>query len=234
MDKHIGVVISVDSAIAEVAMYEMVNGSNILWDGEILPGPKVGSFVSILQGNVRIVAKVISEKIIDQQNPVGSKEFDNRYSKDSINRIIKTKSVGTIKEGRYRVTSRYVPMVGNKVACITHSDYSAMYSRGDGTPVLRIGSDLLGDQEVDIPINRIFASHIGIFGNTGSGKSNTLHRLYLNLFKSKYGKGALENSKFIVIDFNGEYSHDNSFGVPSEKRMYITCLRNQINQIRSP
>lgn len=218
MNKYIGVVISVDSAIAEVAMYDMVNDANILWEGQVLPGPKVGSFISILQGNVRIIAKVISEKIIDQQNSIGSKEFDNRYSKDSINRVIKAKSIGTVKGGNFQVTSRYVPMVGNKVSWISQEDYAAMYALGENVPSLRIGEDLLGDQEVNIPINRIFASHIGVFGNTGSGKSNTLHRLYLNLFKSKYGKGALKKSKFIVIDFNGEYSHEKSFGIPPEKR----------------
>lgn len=213
MDKYIGIVISVDSAIAEVAMYDMVNDANILWDGQVLPGPKVGSFISILQGNVRIIAKVISEKIIDQQNSIGSKEFDNRYSKDSINRVIKAKSIGTVKGGNFQVTSRYVPMVGNKVSWISQEDYAAMYALGENIPSLRIGEDLLGDQEVNIPINRIFASHIGVFGNTGSGKSNTLHRLYLNLFRSEYGRGVLENSKFIVIDFNGEYSHEKSFGI---------------------
>ena len=218
MDKYIGIVISVDSAIAEVAMYDMVNDANILWEGQVLPGPKVGSFISILQGNVRIIAKVISEKIIDQQNSIGSKEFDNRYSKDSINRVIKAKSIGTVKGGNFQVTSRYVPMVGNKVSWISQEDYAAMYALGENVPSLRIGEDLLGDQEVNIPIDRIFASHIGVFGNTGSGKSNTLHRLYLNLFKTEHGKRALGNSKFIVIDFNGEYSHDDSFGVPSEKK----------------
>lgn len=218
MDKYIGIVISVDSAIAEVAMYDMVNDANILWEGQVLPGPKVGSFISILQGNVRIIAKVISEKIIDQQNSIGSKEFDNRYSKDSINRVIKAKSIGTVKGGNFQVTSRYVPMVGNKVSWISQEDYAAMYALGENVPSLRIGEDLLGDQEVNIPIDRIFASHIGVFGNTGSGKSNTLHRLYLNLFKSEYGEYALENSKFIVIDFNGEYSHEKSFGVTSEKK----------------
>ena len=213
MDKYIGIVISVDSAIAEVAMYDMVNDANILWEGQVLPGPKVGSFISILQGNARIIAKVISEKIIDQQNSIGSKEFDNRYSKDSINRVIKAKSIGTVRGGNFQVTSRYVPMVGNKVSWISQDDYAAMYALGENVPSLRIGEDLLGDQEVNIPIDRIFASHIGVFGNTGSGKSNTLHRLYLNLFKSEYGEYALENSKFIIIDFNGEYSNDNSFGL---------------------
>lgn len=224
MDKYIGIVISVDSAIAEVAMYDMVNDANILWEGQVLPGPKVGSFISILQGNVRIIAKVISEKIIDQQNSIGSKEFDNRYSKDSINRVIKAKSIGTVKGGNFQVTSRYVPMVGNKVSWISQDDYAAMYALGENVPSLRIGEDLLGDQEVNIPIDRIFASHIGVFGNTGSGKSNTLHRLYLNLFKSEHGRRALGNSKFIVIDFNGEYSHDESFGVRRDNSKTIKNL----------
>lgn len=230
MNKYIGVVISVDSAVAEVAMYDMVNDANILWEGQVLPGPKVGSFISILQGNVRIIAKVISEKIIDQQNSIGSKEFDNRYSKDSINRVIKAKSIGTVKGGNFQVTSRYVPMVGNKVSWISQEDYAAMYALGENVPSLRIGEDLLGDQEVNIPIDRIFASHIGVFGNTGSGKSNTLHRLYLNLFRSEYGDSALEKSKFIVIDFNGEYSHDDSFGVPSEKKT-VCCLSTRSNSL---
>ncbi|WP_311445958.1 ATP-binding protein [uncultured Rothia sp.] len=231
MDKYIGIVISVDSAIAEVAMYDMVNDANILWEGQVLPGPKVGSFISILQGNVRIIAKVISEKIIDQQNSIGSKEFDNRYSKDSINRVIKAKSIGTVKGGNFQVTSRYVPMVGNKVSWISQNDYAAMYALGENVPSLRIGEDLLGDQEVNIPIDRIFASHIGVFGNTGSGKSNTLHRLYLNLFRSKYGDGALEKSKFIIIDFNGEYSHDDSFGVSfDDKSVFKLSTRSGSSQ----
>lgn len=234
MDKYIGIVISVDSAIAEVAMYDMVNDANILWEGQVLPGPKVGSFISILQGNARIIAKVISEKIIDQQNSIGSKEFDNRYSKDSINRVIKAKSIGTVKGGNFQVTSRYVPMVGNKVSWISQEDYAAMYALGEDVPSLRIGEDLLGDQEVNIPIDRIFASHIGVFGNTGSGKSNTLHRLYLNLFKSEYGRGALEKSKFIVIDFNGEYSHHDSFGVSSENKSVYRLSTRSDNSDKIP
>lgn len=234
MDKYIGIVISVDSAIAEVAMYDMVNDANILWEGQVLPGPKVGSFISILQGNVRIIAKVISEKIIDQQNSIGSKEFDNRYSKDSINRVIKAKSIGTVKGGNFQVTSRYVPMVGNKVSWISQEDYAAMYALGENVPSLRIGEDLLGDQEVNIPIDRIFASHIGVFGNTGSGKSNTLHRLYLNLFRSEYGDGALEKSKFIVIDFNGEYSHEKSFGVSLENKSVYRLSTKSENCNRVP
>ena len=57
-----------------------------------------------------------------------------------------------------------------------------------------------------MPWNKIFNTHIGIFGNTGSGKSNTLTNLYKILLNHK--KLNLENSKFVFIDFNGEYTGD--------------------------
>src|SRR5699024_1232812 len=59
----------------------------------------------------------------------------------------------------------------------------------------------------------LFASHIGIFGNTGSGKSNTLHKLFLELFRSKYYENIIKKSQFFIIDFNGEYIRENMFEV---------------------
>ena len=46
----------------------------------------------------------------------------------------------------------------------------------------------------------------GIFGNTGSGKSNTLAKLYTTLFSKNESPGdkpsfSLDDSKFIFIDF---------------------------------
>ena len=66
----LGVVVAVEGDIAEIAMYSMANDSVILWNGELLNGPRVGSYITILQGNVKIITKVISEKIIDQQNTI--------------------------------------------------------------------------------------------------------------------------------------------------------------------
>lgn len=71
---------------------------------------------------------------------------------------------------------------------------------------------------IKYPFNKFFASHIGIFGNTGSGKSNTLHKAYLELFRSKYRNEILDYSQFFVIDFNGEYIGDNTFGLNSNNK----------------
>ncbi|EAM7877143.1 ATP-binding protein, partial [Salmonella enterica] len=87
------------------------------------------------------------------------------------------------------------------------------FSKNTKTPLINIGRSMLEELPINIPINGVFNSHIGIFGNTGSGKSNTLAKLYqslinridnIELFSSK--------SKFVLIDFNGEYGTlENSF-----------------------
>ena len=85
---------------------------------------------------------------------------------------------------------------------------------------IRLGH-LITDESIsiDISVNKLFASHIGIFGNTGSGKSHTLATLYKNLFlKFKDKNRFRDNAKFLLFDFNGEYSNNTS--ITSQKKVY--------------
>ncbi len=214
----LGVIVAVDGDIATVGMYNMSNDSTFLWDGDLLNGPKVGAFLTIEQNDIRIISKVVSEKIQDQQNTVNSVQFDNRYRKNSINRILLLKTQGVIDKKKFELTSQYVPMVGNKVVLTTKEDLSAIYAIDDETATICIGKSVREGQKVKLPIDEFFPSHIGIFGNTGSGKSNTLHKLYLELFRSNYKEEILSKSKFFVIDFNGEYTQDNQFGLTKDER----------------
>jgi DNA helicase HerA-like ATPase len=57
--------------------------------------------------------------------------------------------------------------------------------------------------------SEILVCHIGIFGNTGSGKSYTLAKIYRQLFEEyKNNENFKNKAKFIIIDFNGEYIDD--------------------------
>lgn len=209
---RLGVVTGVESDIATIGLYNLTNDPQMIWNGDILPGPKVGSYVTIFQYDVKIIASVFSEKVSDQQNSINNKEFDNRYNPNSINRVIQLKTKGVILDGKFSVTSKYVPMVGNEVHATTQQELDLIYgvTSSDEKSSLEIGESLLEGLPVKIDVNRIFASHIGIFGNTGSGKSNTLHYLYLKLLE-KYS--VLKKSRVILIDFNGEYTANNSFNV---------------------
>lgn len=231
--KKLGVIVGVDGSISQVGMYSMSNDSQFLWYGDVLTGPKIGAYLTINQNDVKILATVSSEKVIDQQNTVRSIEFDNRFHKDSINRVITLKTKGVIEEGGFQVTSQYVPMVGNEVTLTTKEELDLIFGLEPDEDSIYMGKSLLEGQPINIPINRFFASHIGIFGNTGSGKSNTLHKMYLQLFRSKFMNNILTHSQFFVIDFNGEYTAENSFGVQFDKKQIfkINTRRGEGNKI---
>ena len=212
--KKIGVIVGVDGTISQVGMYSMSNDSHFIWYGDILTGPKIGAFLTINQNDIKIIASVSSEKIVDQQNSFKSTEFDNRYQKNSVNRIINLKTKGVIENKKFQVTSQYVPMIGNEITLTTKEELDIIFGIEKGEESIYIGKSILEGQEINLPINKFFASHIGIFGNTGSGKSNTLHKLYLQLFRSAYYPDLINKvSQFFVIDFNGEYTGSNTFDV---------------------
>lgn len=219
--KKLGVIVSVDGDIAQVGMYNMSNDAEFVWYGDILTGPKIGAFLTIKQNDIKIISTVSTEKVIDQQNTVKSVEFDNRYNKNSINRIISLKTKGVIVNGKFQVTSRYVPMIGNELTLTTKEELNIIYGVENNDPSIYIGESILEGQPISIPIDKFFASHIGIFGNTGSGKSNTLHKLYLQLLCSAYRNKILEKSQFYVIDFNGEYTGEGHFGVSEKESKQI-------------
>ena len=230
--KKLGVIVGVDGDISQVGMYHLSNDAEYLWHGDVLQGAKIGSYLTILQNNVKIIASVVTEKVADQKNTIRSTEFDNRFSKNSINRIVHLKTKGVIENGEFQVTSQYVPMIGNEVCITSKKDLELIYGINKSEPTISIGKSILEGQVVPLSINKIFASHIGVFGNTGSGKSNTLHKLFLELFRSDYREKILELSKFYVIDFNGEYTKDDSFGVTDNKKVFDIDTRNQtINKI---
>lgn len=226
--KKLGVIVGVDGDISQVGMYHLSNDAEYLWYGDVLQGAKIGAYLTILQNNVKIIASVVTEKVADQQNTIRSTEFDNRFSKNSINRIVHLKTKGVIENGEFQITSQYVPMIGNEVCITSKRDLELIYGIDKSEPTISIGKSILEGQVVPLSINKIFASHIGVFGNTGSGKSNTLHKLFLELFRSEYQEKILEHSKFYVIDFNGEYTKDDSFGVTStHKKVYEINTKNQ-------
>ncbi|HEE9035377.1 ATP-binding protein [Bacillus thuringiensis] len=204
--KTLGVITSVEGDVSHVGMYSMSNDAEFIWYGEILTGPKIGAYLTINQNEIKIIATVSNEKVIDQQNSIKSTEFDNRYSKNSINRIISLKTKGVIAAGNFQVTSQYVPMIGNEVSLTSINELKIIYGIETDEPTIKIGKSILENQPIQLSINKFFASHIGIFGNTGSGKSNTLHKLYLELFRSDFYEQIIQKSQFFVIDFNGEYS----------------------------
>lgn len=221
LGKKVGVIVEVNGNLSKVGVYNLLNDSDIIWNGELLSGIKVGAYLTINQNDIKIIAKVSSERVVDQQNTVNSEEFDNRFHKNSINKIIELKTKGVIENNKFKITNKYVPMIGNEITLTTNKELNLIYGIDDNEETITIGNTILEGYPVKISINKFYASHIGIFGNTGSGKSNTLHKLYLELLKSNYKESIKVKSRFFVIDFNGEYCTKNIFGLTDEERKII-------------
>ena len=59
--------------------------------------------------------------------------------------------------------------------------------------------------DVKVPIDSMFANHLAIIGNTGSGKSCGVTRILQNLFTETLVKP--KKSHFVIFDAYGEYTH---------------------------
>lgn len=219
--KRVGVIVEVNNQISKVGVYSLLNDNNVIWNGELLSGIKVGAYLTINKNDIKIIAMVSSEKVVDQLNTVSSAEFDNRFHKNTINRIVEIKIKGVIENNEFKITSKYTPMIGNEVSLTSDDELSKIYGVNENDKTIIVGQTIIEGFPAKIPINKFFASHIGIFGNTGSGKSNTLHKMYLELFKTEFIESIKEKSKFFVIDFNGEYCKDNIFGLDVEDRLIL-------------
>jgi DNA helicase HerA-like ATPase len=70
-------------------------------------------------------------------------------------------------------------------------------------------------------------SHIAIFGNTGSGKSNTLAVIFQEFIAKMRARNAEafeQNCRIVLFDFNNEYIGDNC--LTSHKRVIKLSTRN--------
>ena len=214
---RIGEVWSVDGRSVRIKVDENKNVSHLLYCGTVIKNVSVGGFVKISKGYVRIIAKVEGERI------ALDKDIDEVYhsGQDVLRRYLDVKLLGYIDCNKYYQGIKEMPLVGNECSLIVKTEFELIHSFvSDKSKAICIGSLLLDDeQNINFDINELFGSHIGIFGNTGSGKSYTLAKIYHQLFEKVQNYHSFsKNAKFLLFDFNGEYSGKNT--ITKEKTIF--------------
>lgn len=129
-------------------------------------------------------------------------------------RKMELQPVGTlrsIEEGyKFRRGLESFPSVGDVVILPTDSQLRAIIESGENRRVYIGTSPLVGNAKVMIDPDRLFGRHLAVLGNTGSGKSCSvagLIRWSIESAREKLADGnETVNSRFIVLDPNGEYS----------------------------
>lgn len=202
----VGNVIAVNGIKITILMNESSNLELFHYDGMIYNGISIGSYVGIIRGSNKIIGRVEREFLEDKDKDLSSHEF----SRNRFERHLEISLLGYIYREKFEFGIKAFPMIFNEVVLLTEEEIGYILGKGEGESkyIISIGKNVPHNIPVLLSWDRLFNTHIGIFGNTGSGKSNTLTKIYTELFNregSQIGADFNGKSKFIIIDFNGEY-----------------------------
>lgn len=229
---RIGDVYAVDGRTVKIRVDKNKNSSHLIYRGALIKNVSVGSYVKILKGFMPIIGKVETETIVEDKGPIGT---DYQDAARNIGRTLIVKLIGFLENGQYYRGVNELPLIDNECYLLTKEEFDLIHSfGGKEDEYIRIGT-LSNDPLVPIQlgIGRLFSSHIGIFGNTGSGKSYTLSKLYRQLFVHYAGNQQFKtNSRFLFFDFNGEYSKAKA--IVEDKKVYKLSTRKPEGEDKIP
>jgi DNA helicase HerA-like ATPase len=221
---RIGEVSEINGKTVFILVDKNKNASELLFDGSVIKNVSVGAYIEIRKGLISIIGKVEGEKLTKEKIISNNKEYqiidrNSRYLTVCLSGYIdpKGKFIGGIKE---------LPLIGNEAYLLTEEKIHIIHNLLKEQSSLKINISKTDLEEIPIylPIDGLFNSHIAIFGNTGSGKSNTLASLYGAMINELSLRiNFTENCKFFIFDFNGEYIKPDC--ITNNKKIYNLSTR---------
>lgn len=218
----IGTVKEIRGTSVIIRMFNNSSQLSYFINGERYSGIIIGSYVGIKQGQYVIVGQIEKESAIDNLNDIENITF----SKKRFIREFTVKIIGAFNGKKYTQGMVAFPQIFNDVRLLSDTEIAAVISGDspkdeDSKKYLKIGNIWPNGVNYYLDWTKLFNTHIAIFGNTGSGKSNTLTKLYTELFNlEKEGIINFGKSRFVFLDFNGEYVTD-SVLTSSKERIYL-------------
>lgn len=189
----IGNVIRVESGRVEVVI--TVEDLNLLYEDTTYRIGQIGSYVTIPMDERTLVGFVMGSG--RQETTAGDVEPQL---------IMQVQLLGEIKAGRFARGVNEYPIVGDDVWVAVHSDFATIFGSFDqllaGTkhpqsfPLGRFAYNT--DFEVKVLGSELFAKHVALLGNSGSGKSCTTARILQEVLD-------LNQSQVVLFDMHGEY-----------------------------
>ena len=208
MSIHVGEVIAIRGVGVTIRIFDESSKDTLFYNGEIFKGISIKEYLVIQRGFRDIVCFVEGEYLDEKTFQAGTNHV-------TYIRKVEVKPIGFFSNGEFHDGIKYLPMIKDPVYLAPESFIEKIYNR-EGDPNFVIGKMLKEDLPISLPWFSLFASHIGIFGNTGSGKSNTLTKLYTTLLSQKIDD-IRGRSEFVLIDFNGEYTQGQLAGSADKK-----------------
>jgi len=196
MSIRVGEVIAVHGTKVILRIDEQSSKETLFYGGEKFKGVAIREYLSIQRGFREIICMVEGE-FLDESR------MDFQDGRKAFVRKVEVRPIGFFDRADFTQGIKYLPMIQDAAYLLPEQKVRSIFDRQADCD-FKIGQMLKEEISVGLPWKRLFNSHIGIFGNTGSGKSNTLAKLFTVLFDQKLSliKG---KSRFIILDFNGEY-----------------------------
>ncbi|MBI9008662.1 MAG: ATP-binding protein [Tenericutes bacterium] len=210
MGKSIGRIVEVRGLAVKAKLNELLP-PYLVENNKYENAPKINGFLKTKVGLDTIICQVVGEISEYKNGRVDSHFLDLQVK-------------GYIDKNTFIQGLRMLPIVSAEVELLDQKDFRYIYNDGS-KHTIPIGNDLFDiSKEIEVNINNLLPSHIGVFGNTGSGKSNTLTRILLE-YEKVLNEANTNRGKFIIFDINNEYSKD-AICLEDKKKVYKLRTRN--------
>lgn len=229
----IGSVFSVKGEDIVVKVNKDKNLPHLFFKGRTIKNVSVGlsNYVKILKGFTEIICKVEGE-YLEEDKYHTNKKYTNE--KQKITRFLNVSVFGFYDNDRkFQHGIKEMPLIGSECRLLSREEFEILHQLSNNNELsVHLGSLIDEEtQNIFIPVKKLFAGHIGIFGNTGSGKSNTLAKMYTELFKLDLNDNFKTKSKFVFIDFGGEYSKESV--LHQDKKTYVLSTEIELKDIKA-
>lgn len=167
---------------------------HMIQNANIFPAPQINSYVKTNVGLDTIICQIVGEYLIKNEKGISD-------------HIVDLEVRGRVSKNCFLGGLRLLPIVGAKIETLSENEYNSIFLKPKFS--ICLGHNLYDtSNKIYLDVNKLIPSHIGIFGNTGSGKSNTLAKIlreYINMKKESKNKN---KSKIIIFDLNNEYDNN--------------------------
>jgi uncharacterized protein len=197
MSIRVGEVIAVRGLTISIKVDEQSNRETLFYNGEKFKGVSIREYLAIQRG-FRSIVCVVEGEYLDESR------IDSQDGKIAYLRKVEVRPIGYFESGVFKEGIKFMPMIKDEATLLQEEKIASIFGKNTAEGFF-VGKMLKEDIPISIPWQKLFNSHIGIFGNTGSGKSNTLTKLYTVLFDQKANE-MVGKSQFVILDFNGEYT----------------------------
>lgn len=216
MSIRVGEVIAVNGTKIILKIDEQSSKETLFYNGEKYKGVSIREYLSIQRGFRDIICMVEGEYLDESR-------VEQSGGRPSFVRKVEARPIGYFDVEGFNQGIKYLPMIQDSAFLLQEERIRSIFDRNGQHNEFKIGQMLKEEIAVGLPWKRLFNSHVGIFGNTGSGKSNTLAKLYSVLFEQKL-ESIQGKSRFVVLDFNGEYAGAQLAPVASKQVYSLSTL----------